>query len=154
MARLAAYLPEHGAYLAERIHPANAAEAMALSGLAPLEAIAASVERSNAAWTGFDREGNPLAVFGIRGDLLGGVGYPWLVCRKDIADHGLEFARWFRRVLGLFIEQYEELVSLVDDRNDPVKAMLEWAGFELEDARPFGKDGLPFRVVRLRRGDG
>lgn len=151
--RISSYLPEHGEYLAARLHHGNIAEAYALYHLLPVEAIRKSVEHSQTTWTGFDRDGNPLAIFGIRGDLLGGVGYPWLVCREDIADHGLMFVRWFRRVLDIFKEQYDELLSLVYDGNEPMLHMLEWAGFSIGEARPYGVDGKLFRAARLTRGD-
>lgn len=147
------YTDAHAVELAERLHPGNVREAWALLHMTGLEAIRESVKHADRVWTGLDGD-EVIAIFGIRSSgLLGDTGYPWLVCREDVADHGLAFLRSFRRVVKAMQEMFGTLEGYVDARNTEVLKMVEWAGYEVMEAQPLGLDALPFHRIIRKRGE-
>ena len=152
---IVSYEPWHGEYLAPRLHPANKAEIWSLLHKDGLSGIQASVRSSTMAWTGLDRDGNPVAIFGVRTAGIFGEdeGYPWLVCREDIASMRIAFLRTFRTVVGMMLEIFGSLSGYIDARNGELIKMCEWAGFTVEEAKPFGMDGLPFHRIVIKRGE-
>lgn len=144
----------HGEALAKRLHPANIAEIWAMAHIDGLSGIKESIGVSSKAWTGLDDEGQPLAIFGVcERDIMGTIGNPWLVCREDIADYAFVFLKTFKRAIRAMQEAYDILVGEIDARNIEVLNMCKWAGFEIEEARPYGIDGLPFHRIVLKRSD-
>ena len=144
----------HGEALAKRLHPANIAEIWAMAHIDGLSGIKESISVSSKAWTGLDDEGQPLAIFGVcERDIMGTIGNPWLVCREDIADYAFVFLKTFKRAIRAMQEAYDILVGEIDARNIEVLNMCKWAGFEIEEARPYGIDKLPFHRIVLKRSD-
>lgn len=144
----------HGEALAKRLHPANIDEIWALCHLTGEEGIKQSVDMSSKVFTGLDDTGQPLAIFGVReNDMMGTIGNPWLVCREDIADYAFVFLKTFKRAIRAMQEAYDILSGEIDARNIEVLNMCRWVGFEIEEARPLGIEGLPFNRIVLKRSD-
>lgn len=151
MANIVEYKPEHAEYLAARLHPANIAEIQALQRLAPLEGLLASVKASEKVWTGLDNDGNPAAIFGIGFyGLMNNVGCPWLMCREDIAKHGISLLKNFKVAVGRMKELVDVLDGEILAENTEVLKMCKWVGFDIGEARPYGIEGKMFCHIALR----
>ncbi len=151
MASIVDYQPEHARYLAKRLHPANIAELQALNHLEPYEGLLASIEVSDKVWTGLDSDGNPAAIFGIGVcGLMRNVGCPWLMCRDDIAKHGISLLKNFKIIVGRMKEMVDVLDGEIYADNTEVLKMCRWVGFEIGEARPYGMDGKMFCHIALR----
>lgn len=151
---IAPYEDWHGEALAKRLHPANDAEIWALAHLTGLEGIKESVSNSTKVWTALDEEEQPVAIFGVcERDILGTIGNPWLVCREDIANYSFVFLKTFKRTVKAMQNMFDVLEGEIDARNTNVLDMCKWVGFEIEEARPFGIEGLPFNRITFRRSD-
>lgn len=152
--KIIAYEDWHGWKLSQRLHPANVAEIWAIAHMEGLDGIRESVARSSKVWTGMNDEGEPIAIFGVsERDMMGTVGNPWLVCREDIADYTFAFLKTFKRAIRAMQEAYDILSGEIDARNIDVLNMCKWAGFEIEEAQPFGIDRLPFHRIVIKRSD-
>lgn len=152
MAKIIDYSPGHAEYLAERLHPANIAELWSLNHHSPLEGIRYAVENSKKVWVGLDDKGLPAAIFGV--GVMGifeNVGFPWLMCREDIANYRIALLKTFKITVGRMQELFDSLEGEIDARNTEVLKMCEWVGFKVEKARPYGIDNMPFHHIVLRR---
>ena len=151
--RITEYEDAHGVELAKRLHPGNVREAWTLLRMDGLEAIRDSVQRSERVWTGLDN-GEVFAVFGIRSaGILADTGYPWLVIREDIADHGIAFLRTFKSVVEAMQGMFGTLESVVDAENVELLKMVRWVGYSVGGAQPMGYDGRPFCRITRKRGE-
>jgi hypothetical protein len=143
--------PDHIASIAERMRAADVAEVWAASGKSPSEALAFSLDRSDAAWTGIV-DGQPEVMFGVGAlSILSGVGAPWLLGTDEVERNRRRFLRgsifWRDEMLKLF----PVLRNVVDDRNAVSIRWLRWLGFTLSEPFPVGRERMPFRLFELRR---
>jgi hypothetical protein len=86
----------------------------------------------------------PAVIFGIGPSLEKGLGVPWLLATEEIERHPVTFYRASRRLFKEVSAGYERLVNWVDARNVLSLRWLEWLGFRMEPAVPFGAMGLGF----------
>lgn len=144
---------EHAAHIARYIRDSDRAEIMASSGLEPMEALNASMLWSSMIWTGrIDCE--PVCIFGVGGPyLIGGLGIPWLIATDKVMTAKFQFLSlnkiYVRQMLGV----YTVLKNYVDARNTDSIRWLEWIGFQIMDAEPFGYMELPFHPFEMRRSN-
>lgn len=87
----------------------------------------------------------PIALYGVA-DMNGfsRIGSPWLVGTDAVARHGRSFLRQSRRNIGLINEGYDYLVNMVDRRNTASILWLQWLGFTIHTAQPYGPFGQMF----------
>lgn len=134
----------HASALADNLRQADADEITA-AGFDPRGAVMASWRRSwicRAALV----DGRVAALWGVTGELLSGVGCPWLlttaVCERV---HPLRFARVYRDEALSMLALFQILENFVDVRYNAAVRMLQIAGFHLDEAKPYGLHGAPFR---------
>jgi hypothetical protein len=90
-------------------------------------------------------DGRAMCIFGIgQSSLLSNDGSPWLLGHEELPKHARAF---LRMSFGWMKEErlkYSKLVNYVDARNVHSIKWIRWLGFELEAAKPFGIDKVPF----------
>jgi hypothetical protein len=75
----------------------------------------------------------------------------WLLGTEGIRKAGCRFARLCRPYIQLFLEYYPVLENWVDSRYTVAVRWLKWCGADMEPAKPFGPDGVPFHHFEFRR---
>ena len=80
----------------------------------------------------------------VRPTMLGGIGIPWLLGTNAIKRNKKAFLRSSYALLKQTKQRYTRLENHVDARNTDSIKWLIFMGFELEDARPFGREQKPF----------
>lgn len=95
--------------------------------------------------------GEPVALFGASGG-QDGTGVPWLLATDEIERHGLAFYRASKKFIAEMRGMYDYLENYVDERNVLSVRWLRWAGFEMDDAVPFGS-GMFHRFWWKKGGD-
>ena len=98
------------------------------------------------AWTGC-YDGQPFVIFGVASaSILSSIGTPWLVGTDDIETRGaVAVAKRSRHYVNRMREGYDLLENYTDDRHVSAHRWLKWCGFHIEEPRPYGAEGLPFR---------
>ena len=92
----------------------------------------------------------PVAAFGdVSHSPCAGIGVPWLVSTTHIEAHARPFLRACRPLLNLMLVRHPTLVNYVDARNTAAIRWLEWLGFEIGSATPYGPNGLLFRQFHM-----
>ncbi len=143
--------PWHIDHVAKRIRPEDAAEIWASSHSLAKPAIARGVSTALVAWTGLV-DGEPVCIFGASPfSLLTGGGTPWMLATPKLERVERIFIRLSRPVVQTMRDCFPLLVNYVDNRNVKAHRWLAWLGFKLEEPRPHGVEGLPFR--RFSWGD-
>lgn len=91
-------------------------------------------------------DGVPVCMFGVApGNILAGIGVPWMVSTNTVARHEKTFLRRCRPVVDAMLGSYPKLANVAMDDNVVVKRWLSWLGFEFaESATLIG--GVPFRA--------
>ena len=148
----------HLQQLAPHLRPADVAEVDASCGLAPLEALRASVAVSEEAWAGLV-DGEVVAVFGVApaagaaSSLLTGpeAHVVWLLTGMAVHKHAVTFARCSRLVLAALLSRYPALCNAVDARNRAALRWATWLGFGVGTPAPFGVAQLPFVPIGIDR---
>jgi len=134
----------HVAHVAAHVREADAAEIWASHHLHALEAIEDGLRTSVLARTGLV-DGEPVCVFGVcPSSLLTGAGSPWMLATPLLHTVDRAFIRLSRRVVDAMQSFFAELSNYVDARNLHAVRWLEWLGFHVEPAVPYGIEQLPF----------
>ena len=95
----------------------------------------------------------PFCVFGVRRPcILSEIAVPWLVGTNLLPKHARRFARGSRAVVDTWSRHFPYMRNYVDERNTLAKRWLQWLGFELYSAEPFGAAGEPFHKFEMIRG--
>lgn len=114
-------------------------------------ALQHSYDSSQLKWTGLLGR-HPVIMFGVGAPaVLSLIGSPWLLG----TDHTRLLGSRILRDSKMYIEQmqsrYTVLANFVDARNLISIRWLKWCGFTIEEARPFGPDGLPFHPFWMKQ---
>lgn len=89
--------------------------------------------------------GEVVCIFGVApGNLVCGVGVPWMVGTEQLAAHAAHFLRACGPVVAEMGAEYAVLRNHVDARNHLAIRWLKWLGFTLDDPAPHGPFGLDF----------
>lgn len=132
------------------IRQADIEELWASNHVSPAYALTHGIRCSSAAWTGMV-DGQPVCVFGVApASLLGSIGVPWMVGTYEIDRHAKAFLRRNKAYVERMSALYNYLVNYVDARNTRAIAWLKWLGFTLNEAQPYGVEGLPFHRFEMR----
>jgi hypothetical protein len=147
---------DHIFWLANNMSEADRDEVAAAVGMGPFRALADSLERSVAAWTGMVDDARPVCMFGVTPlDILGGIGSPWLLGTDEVKKYGLAFLKLSRGYVPRMLDLFPVLVNYVDVRHEVAIKWLKWLGFKF-DPEPvsYGIWGLPFYrfEMKLNRG--
>ena len=138
----------HAEFIAGHPREADVLE-LAAVGSTPMQAMTGGMRSSFEPLTGIV-DGVPVCMFGVTTySVLGGIGVPWLVGSAEMDRLTVHKAllRESRKAIVRMRQTFPSLLfNAVDDRNDAAKRWLSWLGFTLEDPRPLGRNGEPFRV--------
>jgi hypothetical protein len=97
----------------------------------------------------------PLAAFGdVCYSPGAGIGIPWLISTDAIEQHPRAFLRICKPLVAQMLERHQTLINYVDTRNTAAIRWLEWLGFSMGSAEPYGPAGLLFRRFSMDRGHG
>lgn len=148
------YVPaeESDAYrIAANARKEDIVELWAASRTDPLHAMIKGIRNSpNRCFTGW-ADGEPICMFGVaEGSLLGNTGIPWMIGSSKLDDHAMTFLRNSHRALSFMSLGYDTLFNYVDARNTKAIEWLRWLGFDIEEARPYGPDGVDFHRFTKR----
>lgn len=134
----------HIAPIAAHMREADRREVMASHGHSPDEALAASLERSDMAWTCLV-DGEPAFMWGAarQGSLLTLTGSPWLLATPAIYTVRRAFLRRSRSYVERMQARFPRLENYVHAANRLSLRWLAWCGFTLADA-PTLRGGEPF----------
>lgn len=140
------------AVIACGMRPSDRLEIWAASRFTPYEALCYGQRHSTLCWTGVWK-GRPIGMAGCApGSLIGNVGYPWQLATKEIEEAALPYLRQSRSFFRTLRKSYSLLVNWVDARNAISIHWLKYMGFKIEEAAPYGVDGLPFHYFWMRGG--
>lgn len=131
--------------LAERMRKEDASELWASFHWTPTAGAIRSFENSREKVT-IEYKGKVAGVFGVVpvGSLLSARGVIWLLTTETVNEMKVMFARKSKAVIAWLMSDYRLLENFVDARHVACVRWLKWAGANLNEARPWGADGLPF----------
>ena len=125
-------------------------ELWAIARRTPEQAIRLGIDGADA-FTVF-LHGECAGIFGcVPSPVACGVGAPWGVFSDVITRYPLPFLRASRRAVASWHDSFYALHNLVDARNVFAVRWLQWLGFTIAPAQPFGPDGLPFHLFSWRQ---
>lgn len=143
--------PELLEEIAGQARPADIAELWASAHVTPLEAIKRAAALSQETWVA-TCDGWPICAFGVVPvSASTGLGAPWMVGTKRIEWCARGFLRASRGVVEQMLWKWPRLVNYVDSRNRKAILWLQWLGFEIGPAVPWGAEGLPFHPFTRTR---
>ena len=96
-------------------------------------------------------DGDVAAAWGCGGNVLAGVGLPWLLTAPAVERVKIAFLRIAKAELHIMRESFPELRGHVDARYHRAIRLLEALGFDLGPPLPFGLRGAPFREYVMIR---
>ncbi len=150
-----ALVPVNGKHIkvvAKAMRQRDVAEIWASSRNTPRKALEDGVASSVLCWTGMVGD-KPACILGVSpASLLSGRGVPWMLATDRLARAERPMLRLSRPLIEAMQDIFpRELFNHVDARNTDTVRWLRSLGFTVEDAKPYGPDGLPFhRFSRSR----
>lgn len=130
-------------WFAEHLREADRREIIASTGQYPLVGLTASIAMGNAL-TG-ELDGEPAALIGMPIiSSLPVTGVPWMMGTDKIEEHPVPVARASAEIVERWGETVALMVNYVDSRNRRAVEWLQWLGFTIEEARPYGPFDVPF----------
>ena len=126
-------------------------ELMNLQGLSPLEGLEYAMRVSHDTKAGLVN-GKVLFVFGttpVDKYALGDVVVAWLLGSKDLPAHKRAFIRFSLQLRDKLKSQYRVLCNTVDAKHTRGLRWLEWLGFTIRPAAPYGASGAMAHTVVL-----
>jgi hypothetical protein len=123
---------------------ADVAELAAL-GVTPQQTMEVGMRVSDWTATGLIDD-VPVCMFGVAaGNVLAGIGVPWMVSTNAAARHEKTFLRRCRPVVDAMQDSYPTLANVASDENVVVKRWLRWLGFDFADSTSL-IGGVAFRA--------
>ena len=140
---------EHIGAIASDIRGADRAELWAADHHTPEEAMRKALDRTVDPLVGLV-DGVPVVMWGVSPFTFSGrTGIPWLVSTNRLEKHFRIFLKGCKLYIDKYRNEYDTMFNFVDERNAVAIRWLKWLGFTVEEARPYGKDQLPFCVFRM-----
>lgn len=124
----------------------DAQEINEMSELSMGEVISESVKNSTLSASAYV-DGELNAILGVcpaSNSILNTVGVPWMIGTDAVTKNRKVFCVEYDRIIKQMMSEFSLLVNYVDSRNLPAIRFLKKAGFTLEEAEPFGLNGVPF----------
>lgn len=125
--------PEHIPHLAATMREADRREVWASHRHTPEEALRASLQRSELAWTAL-LDGEPVLMWGVTPatSIIGKTGVPWLLASDGMFRIWRKVARHSREFVARMQERYPRLQNRVHALNHISLCWLSWCGFVIE----------------------
>lgn len=144
---------ENTQQMATRLRPGDEREVYAASGMTGPEAVSRGVAASEYAWV-VERNGEVFCVFGVV-RLNDSIGIPWMLATKRIYEEECKnfILTRSKEYVAYILDEYKVLLNYVDARNKKALRWLEWVGFKIEKAKPYGYKRFPFHKFTLKKGD-
>ena len=140
----------HAAFIAENMRKADVEEIWADSHRTPYNALVGGISVSEYPATGLVN-GVPICMFGVgTSSAIDLHGRPWLLSTPDVEKHSRKFLRLNKSYINLIKEDYSLLYNWVDERNVAAVRWLEWLGFDILPAMPYGLENMPFHYFEMR----
>jgi Protein of unknown function (DUF2833) len=130
--------------LAKTLRKADLEEISHACGLPPQIALRYSLASSDYAYTVWMGD-EIVFMFGV------GEGVPWMMASDLLLQVKREFVRECRKVLQAMLDRYGHLENHVWAGNKLHIYWLEWLGFTIEPAKPYGIDSEPFHKFYMTR---
>jgi len=135
--------------LAKTLRKADLEEIAHGSGMPPELALRYSFAVSDFCYTVWMGD-EIVFIFGVVGE-DGHYGVPWMMASDLLLQVKREFIKECRRFVEVMLERYHHLENWVWAGNKIHIYWLEWLGFTMCPAEPFGIDGEPFHRFYLTR---
>lgn len=134
----------HVDFIARNMREADAKEVAASHGVTPHEAIRDGIRASK--WVSVAlADGEPVAVVGlVQGDVLSGIGTPWLLGTDRLFEIGKTLTRHSLIGLQQMLEKCPRLENYVHVENTTSIKWLKVLGFNFDDPIPLGRNGEMF----------
>jgi len=141
--------PEHAKFIAENMKQADVDEVWASAKHTPKEAIVSSISLSQEAWAGLG-DGEPIIIMGVvKQDMLNRA-VPWMLGTDALPLFTRPFLRDAKAMNNRWLKECGFLFNYVDARHTVSIRWLEWMGFEVMEAEPFGPYNMPFHNFYMR----
>lgn len=141
---------EHAGNLAPKVREKDVAKIWASSRITPSEALLLGLERSAEAYS-IIWDDSVVGMFGVIIDPEGH-GIVWMLSSDQMKSIDRRWLKHSRLFVDVFVQTYGLLHNYVDSRYAEAIAWVKWCGFTLEEAAPYGPDGVPFHYF-WKRGD-
>ena len=142
---------EHIEDILPNVRAADTREFMAINGWDSRRVLETGLRTSTFSAAGLVN-GRVVTIFGVAPkSMICGSGIPWLVATDELEKYQLIFLRRCRKAVNAMLSVYPYLENYVDERNHVAKSWLHWLGFHLDDALPYGKDGLNFHRFYMEK---
>lgn len=136
--------------IADGMRQADRDEMDAIVDMATDEALYYSISISTKTWTCLV-DGHPCAMFGVAPCQWNpALGVVWMFGTPDVEKYPRDFFLCSQQALADMFEVNTTLINYVDCRNKKSIKWLKWLGALLDEARPYGRYGLPFHFFVLR----
>lgn len=131
--RIVPALPEHIPHIAAHMREADRREVWASHRHTPEEALAASLERSDLAWTGII-SGQPAVMWGAgrKGSLITLTGSPWLLATPALEAMHKTFLGQCKSYVTKMQARFPRLENYVHAENRISQRWLRWCDFSIE----------------------
>ena len=151
MRKIVNAVPEHIQQILPFVRDADIAEFWAADHKTPEQALMQSMMCSTEVKTGIV-DGQIVCIFGVAPvNLLCGQAMPWMVGSKLIDKYARILLKHDMGIVDDWLSVYPHLFNYVDARNHKAKKWLKRLGFVLHEARPYGKEQLPFHYFERRK---
>jgi hypothetical protein len=118
----------------------------------PHDALSLSLEHSILCLT-VEKQGEVVAMFGICPDsILGTSATIWLLASDKLEEIKKRFVRHSRKFVQMMLDFYPYLYNSVDARNIKSIEWLRFIGANIEDAKPYGVEQMPFHYFSFTKG--
>lgn len=135
--------------LAKTLRKADLQEIAHGSGLEPEAALLYSFAVSDFCYTVW-LDDEIVMIFGV-GGIEGVEGCPWMMASDLLLQIKRDFIKECRRFVAAMLDRYASLENYVWSGNKIHRYWLEWLGFNIEPAQPFGINGEPFHRFYMTR---
>ena len=143
---------EHAVELAETMGEADRAEVWAGAHHTPGEALMRCLRGSRDTKHSWLVDGRVMAMWGVgHYTPLSVEATPWMLGSRELPTHARTFARGSKMIAAQWKARYPILRNFVDARHTLAVRWVQWIGFNLLPAIPYGPDGVlfhPFESVR------
>lgn len=139
-------------YLAKNARKLDIQEISEMSTLSMEQVITESVKSSSLCASAYV-DGELNAILGVcpaSDSILNTIGVPWMIGTDAVNKNRKVFCNEYGKIINQMLSEFSLLQNYVDSRNYPAIRFLTKAGFELEEAKPFGLNGVPFHKFYKR----
>lgn len=144
-----AAVPDDIDRLAANLRESDLREIAATSGARPVEAIERCIARSEHSWTG-ELDGEPMFIGGITpANFMSARRSPWLLGTPVLDQNPRPFLRYCREKMPEIRQFYPHLENFIDARSKRTIDWLQWLGFTIHEAEPYGVLRRPFHRFTL-----